>query len=381
MSNEEDETENEKIMTDEDFFYFDLVVNFWILFLLAFVGIVTNILVLIIFVRQGFKDSANMSLTSIVCWDLLKCLCILVHRLDKPIHLVSPTVGESWFGVTIVYAEFLFVIANHVTYVLATFVSVERCLYVSIPFKVRSILTSSFTLIAVSLISVLVTGAHIVVFALFKVVYVISPHYNVSVADTVYTDFYQIHGQETMVYYNVLGTVLPCTSFVILCLASAVTMYKLRQASSKISRHINNASKLTAKERHSQEMPQPRNATAKERHSMKGTVDDPTSKTGQYTSGAGMTEREKQVNKMLMVVVFVYISNLLPRQVYYIASLIHPQYGLYKLYHNIFVACSKTVFVLDVINAIINLFIFYNMSSSFRATFLDMFECCMKRVT
>ncbi|CAG5130734.1 unnamed protein product [Candidula unifasciata] len=322
---------------------------------------IANAIVLTVFFRQGFKDGVNISLTSMVMWDLLKCVCIIINRMERPISLISPSFSESWFSVTVIYTEFFFIISCHVTYVLASYVSVERCLYVSIPFKVRSIFTPTFTLEVVSVISGLVFGSHLVVLFLFRVVYVTSLKYNVTLTDTTYTVFYELHGKTVMTFYNTLGTTLPLVSFVVLCLASLITMYQLKQASSKITRHTGN----------------PVNAASKN-HEAK----HPTSlQVRSHNYSNGMSQKEKKVNKMLLVVMFVYIAILFPRLLYYMASLIQPEYGLFKKYHTLFTMSSKVLFVFDVVNAATNIFIFFKMSSNFRAGMSQNFSCarCMHR--
>ncbi|GFS00262.1 hypothetical protein ElyMa_001067400 [Elysia marginata] len=56
---------NNKIISDSVYFFTDLYFGHWAVFFLSSLGVVTNSLVMIVFLRQGFRDSVNVSLFSI----------------------------------------------------------------------------------------------------------------------------------------------------------------------------------------------------------------------------------------------------------------------------------------------------------------------------
>ncbi|GFS18116.1 chemosensory receptor B [Elysia marginata] len=124
-----------EILTDRLFHLVEVYISSWALFFLASLGVVTNSLVIIVFLRQGFRDSVNVSLFSIAVWDMIKCISEFIFCLDKPIGFVNPVWGNNWRWVLWQYLTYLPIFSGYVSYALATYVSIERCLSVSIPFK------------------------------------------------------------------------------------------------------------------------------------------------------------------------------------------------------------------------------------------------------
>ncbi|KAK3741929.1 hypothetical protein RRG08_024680 [Elysia crispata] len=123
------------IVSDELRAAFDLFVGYWIVLVLSTLGVVTNSLTMVILIRQGFRDSVNVSLLSIAVWDQIKCLAGIIFRLHGPIRLVDPVSGVIWENGSRTYLVYLPIFAGYVSYGLATYLSIERCLSISMPFR------------------------------------------------------------------------------------------------------------------------------------------------------------------------------------------------------------------------------------------------------
>ncbi|CAL1541181.1 unnamed protein product [Lymnaea stagnalis] len=286
---------------------------------------------------QGFKDGTNISMMAITFWDLVKCLTGLVHRMFGPISLAAPGLATSWRNITFPYVEYTPVFASYVSYALATYVSVERCLCVSKPFTVKSMFTPKFTITMVTLISCVVFGAYLVMYFVYEIAYQFSPYLNETVAFYRYNAFYYNNEFIVMLYYKCVAIILPFSSFAILCLCSLTTLYFLRQSS-----------RFLAGREHS-------------------------SKVAPARFASGISQREKQVAKMLLAVVIVNIGNLFPRIVFYVGQLVEPEFYVLRRYHNFFMTVAKFLFILDFTNASVNFFIFFSLSSAFKATFYSTF--------
>ncbi|CAL1534039.1 unnamed protein product, partial [Lymnaea stagnalis] len=298
-----------------------------------------NLLNILVFWRQGFKDGVNISMTTIACWDLLKCGTGLIHRMYGPVGLVSTAAGISWQNVTASFGGYTPIFAGYVSYALTTYVSIEWCLCVSQPYTVKALFTPRFTLCAVSTISIVVFGAYVVIYFIHEVTFVFSPNLNTTVAIYRYTSFFYANQAIVMVYYKYAGILLPFASFTVLCLCSATTVYQLRKSSTLLLKHkgITRNSKFSRKIK------------------------------------SGISHREKQVVKMLLAVVMVNIGNLFPRIVFYVAQLVEPELYLLRRYHNMFYSVALWLFVLDFLKASINFFLFLSMGSLFRIKFYTMF--------
>ncbi|XP_059153271.1 uncharacterized protein LOC131939037 [Physella acuta] len=329
-------SQDNSVITNEMIGYINTYVNFWTLTSIACLGLVTNSLNIAVFFRQGFSEGVTRSMLAIALWDLLKCACAVLHRMFGPISLASPSLSTSWLNFTLPYVEYTTLFAGYVSYSLTAFVSVERCLCVSRPFTVKIIFTPRFTSTILISISILVYGAYFVMFFIYVVVYDFSPTFNATIAKYIYSNFYYTNGAIVMVYYQTVAILIPTLSFLILCMSSAATVHYLRRSSKFL-------------------------------HKVGDAVAKPPKK-----KDLGISPKEKQAAKTLLVVVLVNILNLFPRTVFYVAQLAEPEFYLLRRYNNIFFLTTRLLTILDFIKASVNFFIYKSMSSNFNKTFLKL---------
>ncbi|BFZ18851.1 hypothetical protein BsWGS_21889 [Bradybaena similaris] len=319
----------------------EICIDLTLCFLISLVGVVTNILVIMVFVKQKFKDSVAVSMTAIAIWDFIKCLGCCLQRLSGPISLWDAAAGESWANISVVALSYLICFVTYVSIVLAAYVAVERCLCVTIPFKVKWLITPRNSFIICSIISVVVFGWFAVMYGIYDIVWVYSFHFNQTIAIYVHSNFYHQHKQPLFLFYNLSGIILPVICFVVIVASTFVIMYQLRKSS--------NFRSGSAQTQCHQPEKQSRN---------------------------NISVRERQVVKMLLVIIVVYVISLSPRIAHYTIKYFVYEFYFLRRYHNIFMIATYILYTFDVINAAINLFIFLAMSSAFRATFQELFPFC-----
>ena len=330
---------NAKIISDHFRDAFELYVGYWTVLFLSSVGVVTNSLAMIVFLRQGFRDSVNVSLFSIAVWDQIKCLSGVIYRFHRIIGLVNPVWGINWKWMSWQYLIYLPIFAGFVSYALATYLSIERCLSVSIPFKVKSLITPALTASFMVGISLLVFGSFSPMFFIYTQEFVFDPHYNASVARTVPAAPYYAYDGLISKIYKFLGIVYPAVFCTIMITTSAIIVFHLRKSAQTFGKLHGAKSSDTA-------------------------------------ASGGSNRTEVKVTKMLLVVIFVYLMDFFPRLCKYTASLIEPEFFVYRKYHNLMLVMSNTMWVLDFINASVNFFIFMRMSTNFHKTFYGIFPRC-----
>ncbi|XP_059170161.1 neuropeptides capa receptor-like [Physella acuta] len=301
-------------------------------------GIVTNILNLIVFSAQGFHDSVNISLTTMAIWDLLKCVFGLFIRIYGPLGWYSPALKKTWKSLTAPNMVYLQVFCNYVSYILAAYVAFERCLCVCVPFKVKAIFTPRLTLFMMVLISVMVIVSFGCIFFVFDIVWVFDPVFNQTVALHRYNDVYKTHGPKIIEYFTYIGIMNPIFAFVVILVCTIIIVVQLHKMS-----------KFRLKSAH---------------------------KTSTDSKRADMTSRDKQVVKMLLVVIIVYIVALLPRFALHAGKFIEPEFYYLKRYNNLFTVCANIVMAVDFLNSSVHLFIFLSMSTNFRTTFHEKIRLC-----
>ena len=291
--------------------------------------------------RDGFKESVAISMTTIAVWDLVKSIAGVMEPFAGILSLWNPAAAFSWSKICVVAFNYLNSFSSYVTSVMAAYVAVERCLCVSIPLKVKWLLTPRVTLTACLVISVVVFGAFAVMFGIYDVVWEWSATFNATVAVYKRNAFYIKHDEPLFAYYNLSGILWPLASFSVIVVATIIIVFKLRQGSK---------------------------FRAAQNSVMASDIQDK-----QQKQGPQLSNRDRQVVKMLLVIVVIYIVSLSPRISLYMAKHIVYDFYFLRRYHKLFKFCVYWIWVADLTNGAVNFFVFYNMSSSFKATFREIF--------
>lgn len=307
---------------------------------LTMMGVVTNFLVIAVFVRQGTRDSVSISLTTLAVWDLLKCFSGTVIRTNIPSWLNDKALGFSWDKITFSKLSYLHIMCTYVTYPLAAYVSVERALCVSIPLRVKYIVTPKLTTCLMLVISLSVSAMFLFTFSIFDIVYLYNEQFNTSVAQYIFSNFYMNHGTDYMEFYNIMGIINPVLSFIIIVISTITIIYYLQKSSRFRSRQILESS--------------------------------------DQIKYRPMSLKDRRLLRMLLVVIVTFIVCLIPRIANQIAKTAEPEYYILRKYSNIFMVSIVVVSAFDFLNSSFNFFIFLAMSSSFKATFLTFFSSFRK---
>ncbi|KAI8775244.1 N-formyl peptide receptor 2 [Biomphalaria glabrata] len=322
---------------------FGSVVDMWMSLIVSLIGVFGNIITLIVFYRLGFRDTVNITMGAITAWDLVRVLCGSVHRLYGPVSLVSEAVGVSWKNVTLINIVYMHIVAGNVSYVIGGYVALERCLCVSFPFKIKSIITPRLTMAVCLTISISVFASQFPIFLVFEYQWVYSQLYGQDVAIYQYTHFYSVHGQKFMESYRYFSFLYPLLSLSFMVVSTVIISYHLQKASDF-------RNKVSAATKH------------------------------QDGTRSELSTRDRQVVKMLLTVIALYMIVLVPRVAQFIAMLCEAEFFVLRFYNNLFWVISNSVSFLDILNSTCNLFIFYSMSSRFRycaRTMASHFLCCM----
>ncbi|XP_013062451.2 uncharacterized protein LOC106051794 [Biomphalaria glabrata] len=337
-----------------------IVLEFVISFSVCFFGIFSNTVVIVVFIKQGFRDSTAISMTTVSLWDLVKCVAGFMQRLEGPLELVSLALAYSWTNVSLAVCNYLVSFSCYVTSVLAAYVAVERCLCVIIPLKVKWLLTPKVALASCISISIVVFGCFVVIFGIYDVHLIFDPHFNTTVAIIKYNSFSN-DNVALFGYYNMSGTLWPMVSLVVIIISTVIISYKLKKAAEfrYRTKTITRSSMKTKSNQNLQTFQVKDNPQSMEKS-------DKTQ---------GISKRDQQVIKMLLVVIVFYMVNLFPRVGNYLAKFIVFDYYYLRRYNNLFSIIAYTVFVFDYVNGAVNVIIFYFMSSSFRETTRSLFGC------
>ncbi|XP_059167245.1 uncharacterized protein LOC131949392 [Physella acuta] len=328
------------IVWDSLFDTLTFALDVWLCLFICLFGVVTNVLSIRVFLKMGFKDTVNVTMTTIAFWDLVRVLAGGLNRMYGPIGLFSPALGKSWQNIGTTSLTYLQIISGNVSFVLGGggYVAVERCLCVIAPFKVKSLVTKERAIMACIILSLVVFGTLSTSFFIFECKWIYIKDLNTTIAVYDYSGIYKRYlGPSYWSAVKSLNTAYPIIVFFIIVISTVIIAYQLNSSYSFKKQNL-------------------------------------TAKSGSLTTPqeAKQTCKEKQVVRMLLVVIAVYIINLAPRVAQYLAMMIQPEYNVLKFYNNLYWTNIYIISTIDFINASIHLFIFYNMSSKFKVTFLKL---------
>ena len=299
--------------------------------------------------RQGFKESVAVSMTIISVWDLIKSIAGVMYNFSGIVSTWDPIAAESWLNISRFVFKYLICFSTYVTSVMAAYVAIERCLCVTIPLKVKWLMTPRVTLISCLVISVVVFGAFSVMFSMYDIVWTYNASLNGTVAIFRKSEFHSRNEGTLFAYYNLSGIIWPLASFLVILVATITIVVKLREESSKF---------------------QVRSESCSSSH-QDGSSSHSKGQT-QNSHSQHLLRRDRQVVKMLLVVITIYIASLTPRITHYLAKFIIHDFYFLRRRHYLFEFVVYWVMVADSTNGAVNFFIFYSMSSSFRSTFRAM---------
>ncbi|RUS91456.1 hypothetical protein EGW08_000780 [Elysia chlorotica] len=325
----------------------EILLDYVIIFSIFATGIVTNILVILVYAKQGFKESVAVSMTTISVWDFLKCVSGIMNSFSGILSLFDPVAATSWLNISTVIFNYLICFSSYVTSVMAAYVAVERCLCVSVPLKVKWMLTPKVTLMACLTISVVVFGAFAVMFGIYDIIWVHDYTINATIAIAIKNEFYYKHDGPLFVYYNLSGILWPLAAFVVILVATIIIIYKLKKGSKF-------------------RMGQSSISTQHKDASAQNKTDE------QQKQRQNLLKRDRQVVKMLLVIIIIYIACLAPRIAHYLAKYVIYDFYFLRRHHHLFEFVNYGIMLADSSNGAVNFFVFYRMSSSFRATFRSM---------
>ncbi|RUS73742.1 hypothetical protein EGW08_018503 [Elysia chlorotica] len=227
------------------------------------------------------------------------------------------------------------------------------------PFKVKALVTPPITASFMAGLSLVVFGSFSPMFSIYTIGYTFSPFYNASIVTvTPGANYFAMDGL-ILKLYKFLGIFYPAVFCAIMISTSTIIVFHLRNSKEKLDNMKGAKSAKSAK-------------SAQASAAATVTAGQPS------LSSATLTRREVKVTKMLLVVILVYLMDFFPRLVKYSASLVEPEFFMYKRYHNLMMVMSNVMWILDFLNASVNFFIFLGMSTNFNKTFYTIFPRCSK---
>ncbi|CAL1538690.1 unnamed protein product, partial [Lymnaea stagnalis] len=290
----------------------------------SLLGMAANVINIIVFYQQGFKDTVNISLTGLAISDLMSLVTSLwVSICWNPLMYYTdlPFIPKDVEYLTGSMPHLLF---TRVSGWITAFVAFERCLCIALPLKVKAIITPRLVAWFMVSIFLVVGAAQTPLFCTSTLEWVFSPGRN----RTVIGQVARAMSEEIDGIAFSVNLIFPFGSFSIVVVCTAVSSAQLKQTS---------------------------------QWRAKSAV-GPSRELGQSVSG-----REKKVVKMVVMISVLFIVSFLPTAV---AQIVYgaiadepPLVPVFVFYIGVAFSFIK---VLEAVHASVGIILYYTMSSKYR---------------
>ncbi|XP_005104394.1 probable G-protein coupled receptor 139 [Aplysia californica] len=315
------------IVSDEQWYIVQVVNVVVISGLLSLFGVVSNIINIVVFAKQGFQDSMNISLMGLAVSDLCSLVAMMwISICWNPLFYLSdlPFEPRDIMYLTGVTPRYLGVkISTFIT----AFITFERCLCIVAPLKVKMIITPARTKIIIISIYILMSILLIPFCLGHRLEWVFDFTVNATVLKTTYTAERELLEAITYLTQAVFTTTL---SFIFVICCTIVLVVKL-----------NSKTKW-------------RQATA-----VKG---------DRAAKEVGI--KDQKVVKMVTLIAVIFIVGSVPPTLLFFYMLFDKDFHIDGAYRNLFLIVWSSSFLTETVNSSVNIFVYLKMSSKYRAMFM-----------
>ncbi|KAH9514458.1 hypothetical protein Btru_025309 [Bulinus truncatus] len=290
-------------------------------------GIVSNVINIVIFLRQGLRTTMNISFFGLAISDL----CCLLNLLCFTV-LLNPLVERS--GLPIISREFQYLVAGwpyvcftRITSLITAFMTAEKCLCITFPLKVKQIITPRRAAVVIGLTYVLIFISLIPEYATSYLDWKFYPPRNRTLLGLVFTPDRKNMGGLVFI----LNASLIALSYLLVVVFTAVLIYKLKHSSKWRKENHRDSSELTSR-------------------------------------------RENKAVTMVLLIAAVLIICSAPNIVLSLVSFFIQEFSVVGRYTDIFFAAWSFAFFFGAVNSSVNIFLYYKMSSKYRRSFKVLFS-------
>lgn len=303
-------------------------------------GIISNVLNCIVFIKQGFLDCINISLISLAVSDLCSLLTVMWSNLCfTPAFQVSG-IPIATHEVHLITGSWPHVMFTRVTGWITAFISLERCVCVMLPLKVKSIFTPRTHIVAVIVFFAVTFMCASMAYFSVGVGWRFFPERNKTMLGLIFLADPKQRKLIDSISYVINGVVMPVSCFISVVTFTAVLIVKLNQKASWRHAHSSAANETQDKSK----------------------------------INTKSNTKERKVAKMVVLISVTFIASFLPAVGTFVAKYIEPQLTYDGLYRRLAMVILSASFTAEVLNSSINIFVYFKMSTKFRQTFLRTFR-------
>ncbi|GFO27135.1 peptide receptor gpcr [Plakobranchus ocellatus] len=323
---------------------FDIILLFIIftLQLLNNCAIIANSLSIAVFVKLGFSEPSNISLTALAICDLISavlltwsnlCFLLTYHHVRLPFHSTNVYVltgGAQWMF-----------LSRTVAWITA-FISFERCLCILVPLKVRRLMTPSGTFVVMLIIILFTFCPSFFIYIRYKFVWVFNPYLNITILNTIPVNS-EFAIQFEKISLVICGVIQPLLAFSIVLICTMLLVVQLRKISSW---------RMSVTSAKSQRLQPEENPAA-----------------SSSPAGVRISQKEKRLVKKVVAIATIFIVSYIPTCIMVVCNVLFDEFDQFGFYRRLFFLSAYITSLGQSISGSVNVLIYYKMASNFRSVF------------
>lgn len=315
-------------ISDRDKELYDIVNFVSITGVISLFGVATNIINIIVFFKQGFNNTINISLFALATSDLCSLISMLWYGVCENPLFVNADINIYPLDVLYLTAGMPHICFARITSWITVFIAAERSLCITFPLKIKQIITPKRTLI-------IIIGIYIGIFASFGPEYATSyfdwkfiKSRNKTLLGMAFTS--DRKNVEGLVFF--LYSILGFGSFVAVITFTMILVVQLNRQS---------------------------------KWRLKGSID--------RRQAESISNRDRTTMSMVVMIATVLIVCYTPGVAVSMVTVFEPDFYIFSNCINIFLVCWSFVVIFETLNSSINIFFYYHMSIKYRETFRQVF--------
>lgn len=320
----------DKLISDHDYRIYELV-NFSIITtVISVCGVVTNLMNIAVFYRQGFDNTMNISFLGLSISDLCSLVTMLLCNM-----FMSPFFRNV--GARVASTEMQYLIAGlpHICFVRITswitvFVTAERCLCITFPLKIKQMITPRRTTLVICTIYTLIILSFEPEYETCYYGWKFDITANTTVIGLLFRNNRQRVEGVTFIVFGMLGFV----SFIMVIIFTLILVTQLNKKSKW--RKDANLEKFQSE---------------------------------------SISSRDRKTVAMVAMIATVLIVCYTPGVIVSMATFCVPEFSVTGRYVNAYFTGWSFVVIFESFNSSVNIFLYYYMSSKYRETFHLTFAC------
>ncbi|GFN91107.1 chemosensory receptor a [Plakobranchus ocellatus] len=303
----------------------------------------TNSLNIVVFVKLGFSEPSNISLTALAICDFI--LAVLFTRNNLCFLLAHHNVRlpfDSANNVTVLTGGIQWVFLSRTVAWIPAFISFERCLCILVPLKVRRLMTPRGTFAVMFTIILFTFRPSFFHYIRHKFVWVFDPNLNITILNTI-----AINSEFAIlfekIYLAIFGVIQPLLAFSIVLICTVLLVVQLRKISSW------RLSVTSAKSQRVQleEIPAASSSGAE----------------------ASISQKEKRLVRKVVAIAIIFIASYIPTVIMLVCIVVFDDLNSSGVYRRFFLISSYVTSLGQNFSGSINILVYYKMASKFRSVF------------